>query len=100
MSPKIADQIFQVSESEIDSQPSNVEYQFAYQARIAIDRIRFAITEAEKLSPDSERLREVTFQLVDALDRLESPDRNFQRRFRDRSPAGKSSSKFGEREGS
>jgi hypothetical protein len=62
-----------------------MEYHFAYQARVAIDKIRFAIKEAEKFSHGADQMREVTFQLVDALDRLESGDRHFQKRFRDRS---------------
>lgn len=89
MSPKIVSQIFQVLETEMESQPSCMEYQLAYQARIATDRIRFAIKETEKFSRDFEQIREATFQLVDALDRLESADRHFQKRFRDWNTRGK-----------
>ena len=83
MSPKVAGQIFEVLESEMESVPSLMEYQFAYQARVAIDRIRFAIKEVEKFSHGFDQPREIAFQLVDALERLESVDRHFQKRFRD-----------------
>jgi hypothetical protein len=53
----------------------------AYQIRVVIDRIRFAIKQAEQPHLKPEQTREIALQLVDALDRLESAERDFQLRF-------------------
>lgn len=66
------------------SRPSTVEFEMAYQARVAIDRIRFAIRHMEEFGPQSDQLREVGMQLLDALERLEGVDRRFQSRSRNR----------------
>jgi hypothetical protein len=58
-----------------------MEYEMAYQARIAIDRIRFAIRQTEQFARHSDEAREASLQLLDALDRLETADRHFQSRF-------------------
>lgn len=58
--------------------PSPIEFEMAYQARVAIDRIRFAIKHTEQFARQSDRSREVGLQLLDALDRLEALDRHFQ----------------------
>lgn len=52
---------------------SPMEFEMAYQARVAIDRIRFTWCE-------------VGLQLLDALERLESVDRRFQNRTSGRGP--------------
>jgi hypothetical protein len=75
-------QILQTIESEVRSKPSATEYEMAYQARIAIDRIRFAIKQTEQFGRHSDQGREASLQLLDALDRLETADRHFQSRFR------------------
>jgi hypothetical protein len=56
----------------------------AYQARVAIDRIRFAIKHTEQFGPRSDQMREAGLQLLDALQRLETVDRRFQARSRSR----------------
>jgi hypothetical protein len=68
--------------AKIQLRPSSGEFEMAYQARVAIDRIRFAIkaTEAARERPDD--LREAGMQLLDALDRLEAAERRFQNRWR------------------
>jgi len=81
-------QILQMIETEVQSRPSAIEYEMAYQARIAIDRIRFAIKNTEQFARHSDQAREVTLQLVDALDRLETADRRFQNRFHGRCAPG------------
>src|ERR1700678_2901231 len=70
-------QILQTIESEVRSKPSAMEYEMAYQARIAIDRIRFAIKQTEQFGRHSDQGREASLQLLDALDRLETADRQF-----------------------
>jgi len=54
----------------------------AYQARVAIDRIRFAIKHTEQFAPRTDQMREAELQLLDALERLERVDRQFQQRSR------------------
>lgn len=62
--------------------PSPIEFEMAYQARIAIDRIRFAIKHTEQSGLHSDEMREAGLQLLDALERLETVDRRFQDRSR------------------
>ena len=67
-------------EESADSRPSAIEFEMAYQARVAIDRIRFAIKHTEQFGPRSDQMREAGLQLLDALQRLETVDRCFQAR--------------------
>ena len=67
-----------------ESRPSAIEFEMAYQARVAIDRIRFAIKHTEQFGPRSDQMREAGLQLLDALQRLETVDRCFQARSRSR----------------
>jgi hypothetical protein len=62
------------------SAPSSIEFEMAYQARVACDRIRFAINSVESLSPRAGACTESCLQLMDALQRLENVERRFQRR--------------------
>ena len=69
-------------EAEVRLRPSAIEFEMAYQARIAIDRIKFAIRHTEQFSKPCIHMREAGLQLLDALERLESLDRRFQIRSR------------------
>ena len=80
MSSEIMHQILETIEEEANSQPSPSEFERAYQARVAIDRIRFAIKHTEQFCPKSNPLREAGWRLLDALQRLETVDRRFQER--------------------
>jgi hypothetical protein len=62
--------------------PSRIDFEVAYQARVAGDRIRFAIKHLEQFAKNSEQVREASLQLLDALDRLDELDRHFQTRSR------------------
>ncbi len=62
--------------------PSAVDFEMAYQARGAMDRIRFAIKHTEHFAPQTNAMREVSLQLLDALERLQMEDRRFQERSR------------------
>ena len=75
-------QIVEIIEAEVRSRPSAVEFEMAYQARVAIDRIKFAIRHTEQFSKPCIHMREAGLQLLDALERLESLDRRFQARSR------------------
>jgi len=62
--------------------PSAIEFEMAYQARVAMDRIRFAIKHTEQFAPRTEPMREASLQLLEALERLQMADRRFQERSR------------------
>ena len=75
-------------EAEVQSRPTPTEFEMAYQARVAIDRIRFAIKHIEQFGLRTDQMREAGLQLLDALERLESVERRFQQRSRsERSPS-------------
>ena len=82
MSSKIMRQIVQTIEDGVNSRPSAIEFEMAYQARVAIDRIKFAIRHTEQFGPHTDQTREAGLQLLDALERLEKVDRRFQERSR------------------
>ena len=72
-----------------DSPVHALDFQLAYQARVAADRIRFAICQIDESARSSDQLREASIQLLDALDRLQSAERDFQSRFHDTTDVGK-----------
>ena len=82
MSLEIMRQIIETIEADAASRPSAIEFEMAYQARVAIERIRFAIRHMEQFSKPCDQMREVGLQLLDALDRLETVERRFQIRSR------------------
>ena len=84
MSSHAISESVQSIEESANSRPSAIEFEMAYQARVAIDRIRFAIKHTEQFGPRSDQMREAGLQLLDALQRLETVDRCFQARSRSR----------------
>jgi hypothetical protein len=80
MSSEVMHQIVGTVEAEAQSRPSAMEFEMAYQARVAIDRIKFAIRHTEQFAKPCIHVREAGLQLLDALERLESLDRRFQAR--------------------
>jgi hypothetical protein len=90
MTTEFADKVFSIVESIIQRRTNPVEFEVAYQARVAINHIRFAIKVTEHSADQPDLLREARFQLLEALSRLEAADRGFKRRFqalpRDDSP--------------
>jgi hypothetical protein len=62
-------------EAEVHSRPSAAEFEMAYQARVAIDRIKFAIQHTEQFALPYGLMREASLHLLDALERLEALDR-------------------------
>jgi hypothetical protein len=82
MSSEIMQYVLDLIEFEVQRRPRAIEFEIAYQSRVAIDRIKFAIKHTEHFGPRTDEMREVGLQLLDALNRLESADRQFQRRFR------------------
>ena len=82
MSSEMMYQIPQTIEEEMNSRPSAIEFVMAYHARVAMDRIRFAIKHTEQFAPRTDPMREVGLRLLDALERLQTVDRRFQERSR------------------
>ena len=88
MSSEAMHEFLQTVEAEVQSRPTPTEFEMAYQARVAIDRIRFAIKHTEQFGPRTDQMRETGLQLLDALQRLETVDRRFQQRSRFSERAG------------
>lgn len=82
MSFDLMQEVLQMIETEARSRPTGVDYELAYQVRVAIDRIRFAIKQTEQFAPHTDQMKNAGLQLLDALDRLQSAERRFQQRFR------------------
>ena len=80
MRNELAQEILSLIEARSQERPAPMEFEMAYQARIAIDRIRFAIKHTEQFGPQTEPMCEADLQLLDALQRLETVDRRFQKR--------------------
>src|SRR3954452_10365783 len=80
MSSEAMHQILEQIAADVQSRPSPIEFEMAYQARVAIDRIKFAIKHTEQFAPNTDPIREAGLQLLDALQRLETVDRRFQER--------------------
>jgi hypothetical protein len=88
---ELAKEVFSIVEAKVLSRPSPAEFEMAYQIRVAIDNIRFAVKQIDRFSSTASPLSEASLQLLDVLDRLEAAERNFQRRWR-RSPEHKPTS--------
>jgi len=82
MSSEVMNQSRQTIEDEVNSRPSAFEFEMAYQARTAIDRIKFAIKHTEVFGSRTDEMFEASLQLLDAVERLELLDRRFQERSR------------------
>jgi len=82
MNSKVMDQIQRIIDAKAQQQPTPMEFELAYQARVAMDRIRFAIKHTGQFAPDKDQMQEAGLQLLDALQRLETADRRFQQRSR------------------
>jgi hypothetical protein len=81
MSSEMMHQVIETIRAEIQSRPSAFEFEVAYQARVVIDRIKFAIRHIDQFANSTE-MRDAALQLLDALQRLEALDRRFQTRSR------------------
>jgi len=79
-------QIVETIDTDVQSRPSATEFEVAYQSRVVIDRIKFAIKHTEQFARPCETMREVGLELLDALERLEALDRRFQARSRIATP--------------
>lgn len=82
MSSETMHRIVELIESSAQSGPSPVEFEMAYQVRVAMDKIRFAIKHIEQFGPHTDQMWEAGIQLLEALQRLEVVDRRFLARSR------------------
>ena len=80
MNSEVMNQIKQIIDAKAQQQPTPMEFELAYQARVAMDRIRFAIKHTEQFAPRTDPMQEAGLQLLDALQRLETAERRFQER--------------------
>ena len=82
MASETMHRIVELIESSAQSRPSPMEFEMAYQARVAMDRIRFAIKLTEQFGPHTDQMWDAGIQFLEALQRLEVVDRRFQTRSR------------------
>lgn len=76
----LAQEVFSLIEANLISKPSPREFQMAYQVRVALERIRFALKQLEQIRVMANSIHEASLQLLNALERLESADRGFRSR--------------------
>jgi hypothetical protein len=67
MRSELVKEFVEMIEADVQNRPSPGEFEMAYQARVAMDRIRFAIKATEINREQSEPLKEAGMQLIDAL---------------------------------
>ena len=72
MKSELAEEIFALIEARSQARPTPMEFEMAYQARVAMDRIKFAIKHAEQFGIQTEPMREEGLQLLEAFQRLET----------------------------
>ena len=77
-----ARKVVSMVELNLHQQPPSIEFELAYQARVAADRIRFALRQIDEPAHHSDQIREASIHLLDALDRLDRAERSFQNRWR------------------
>src|SRR5215831_16883640 len=61
MSSEMMHKVLRMIDAEAQSRPGVVDYELAYQARVAIDRIRFAIRQTEEFAPRTDRCMRSVF---------------------------------------
>ena len=77
MSSQTMHEIIEMIEAQAHFRPSPIEFEMAYQARVAIDCIRFAIKHVEQFSQPCDQIREASLQLLEALERLDARTAGF-----------------------
>ena len=75
---EFAQKVYSMVSSGMRTESISMNFELAYQAKAASDRIRSAIRQIDEQVHSGNQLREVSVQLLDALDRLDSVERRFQ----------------------
>ena len=70
MSSEAMREVLQIIDTKAQSRPTPMEFELAYQARVAMDRIRFAIKHTEQFASQTDQMQEAGLQLLDALDKI------------------------------
>lgn len=78
MNSDIMSEVLPMIDGDVQSWPTAMEFELAYQARVAMDCISFAIKHADQFGEGTEQMQEAGLQLLDALQRLETAERRFQ----------------------
>ena len=81
MSAEMMQQIIELLQSHRATGPSPTEFEMAYQILVAAQQIRFAINHFEASGVDPKLTRIANLQLLEALDRLETAERQFRNRW-------------------
>ena len=76
-SSELAKEVFSIVEKKVISDRSSMEFEMAYQMRVASEKIRFAIKAMDTVGRGP-IAQEVSLQLLDALQRLEMLDHRFE----------------------
>jgi hypothetical protein len=56
MNSDIMSEVLPMVDGEVQAGPTAMEFELAYQARVAMDRIRFAIRHAEQFAPQTDQI--------------------------------------------
>jgi hypothetical protein len=88
MTTKSIHQLLEIIEKEVRSTPSAIEFEMAYQARVVVDRIKFAIRQVEQYAKPCAEMHEGGLRLPEAVERLKALDRRFQTRSGRTQPSG------------
>ena len=75
----LATEVFSLIEARFNSRPSAIEFEMAYQIRVAIDCIRLVIKATDVYDDEPQLVYEAGQQLLEALERLVRAERHFQR---------------------
>jgi hypothetical protein len=78
MRSDLVNEFRRLMDNEVESRPSAMCFEFAYQGKIAMDRIKFAIKSVERFANHPGPALEANLQLLEALERLQSAERRFQ----------------------
>ena len=78
--PDVMHRVSELIDDAAHLRPSAGEYELAYHARVAIDRIKFAIRHVEQFGKPCDQMRDANLELLDALEGLETAERRFRAR--------------------
>jgi len=79
-SSELAKEVFSIVEKKVISDRASMEFEMAYQMRVAGEKIRFAIKAIDEIRVGPTSAQETSLQLLDALNRLEETERRLQSR--------------------
>lgn len=78
-SSQLAKEVFSIVERKVLAERPSMEFEMAYQMKVAGEKIRFVLKSIDMFGLGSVA-QEISLQLLDALQRMEDVDRRFQNR--------------------